>query len=124
MHHNMIKHQLRKGIRLLALALVFVMGIGLWAPQVSANKLRLKDLIHIKGVRNNQLVGYGVVYGLNRTGDQSRSTMNANYNLIQNMGGRLNNPNDIRSTNSAAVIVTAIVPPFAKSGDHIDVVTF
>ncbi len=86
------------------------------------NQMRLKDITHVKGVRNNQLVGYGLVVGLAKTGDKSLSTQNASFNLIQNFGGRLNNQNDIRSTNTAAVLVRAIVPPFAKPGDPLDVV--
>lgn len=92
------------------------------AAPVLAAKLRIKDITHVKGVRYNQLVGYGLVVGLSKTGDQSRSTQNASWNLIQNFGGRLNNEMDIRSTNTAAVIVTAMVPPFAKPGTQIDVV--
>jgi flagellar P-ring protein precursor FlgI len=89
---------------------------------VHAIPLRLKDITHIKGVRNNQLVGYGLVVGLSKTGDKSRSTLNAQWNLINHMGGSLNSENDIKSGNSAAVMVTAIVPPFAKPGDQIDIV--
>lgn len=106
--------------RLLALVLLVTMACLVPASSTAA-KLRIKDITHIKGVRINQLVGYGLVVGLGRTGDQSRSTLNAEFNLIQNMGGRLNQ-NDIRSTNTAAVVVTAIVPPFAKEGDRLDVV--
>ena len=84
-------------------------------------KLQIRDITHIKGVRNNQVVGYGLIVGLNRTGDQSRSTQNAEFNMIRNMGGRLSGQNDIRSTNTAAVVVTATIPPFAKAGDQIDV---
>ena len=91
------------------------------AATVLSSTVKLKDITHIKGVRNNQVVGYGLVMGLSKTGDQSRSTLNAEFNLIRNMGGRLNNENDIRSTNTAAVVITAIIPPFAKEGDHIDV---
>ncbi len=90
--------------------------------EASSAKLRLKDITHIKGVRNNYVVGRGLVMGLNRTGDQSRSTLQDEFNMIRNMGGRLNSQNDIRSTNTAAVIVTAIIPPFAKPGDQIDVI--
>lgn len=86
-----------------------------------AATLRVKDIAHVKGVRNNQLVGYGLVVGLSKTGDKSRSTQSTTANLINNFNGRLNNDNDIRSTNAAAVIVTAIVPPFAKEGDPLDV---
>jgi flagellar P-ring protein precursor FlgI len=87
-----------------------------------AATLRVKDIAHVKGVRNNQLVGYGLVVGLSKTGDKSRSTQTTTANLINNFNGRLNNDNDVRSTNTAAVIVTAIVPPFAKEGDPLDVI--
>ncbi|MGE0199929.1 MAG: flagellar basal body P-ring protein FlgI [Candidatus Melainabacteria bacterium] len=96
--------------------------LALALPAALAVELRVKDIAHVKGVRNNQLVGYGLVVGLAKTGDKSRSTQNASWNLIQNFGGRLNNENDVRSTNTAAVIVTALVPPFAKPGDPLDVV--
>jgi flagellar P-ring protein precursor FlgI len=87
-----------------------------------AARLRIKDIAHVKGVRYNQLVGYGLVVGLGKTGDKSISTQSTTANLISNFNGRLNNPNDVRSTNSAAVIVTALVPPFAKEGDPLDVI--
>lgn len=103
------------------LTIASVTGMQCNLPSAEAASLRLKDITHIKGVRENQLIGYGLVVGLNRTGDQSRSTLNAQFNFIRNMGGRLANQNDIRSTNTAAVIVTANVPAFAKSGDRIDV---
>jgi flagellar P-ring protein precursor FlgI len=83
--------------------------------------LRIKDITHIKGVRNNQLVGYGLVVGLNKSGDKSRSTQNATWNLIQHMGARLSSENDVKLGNTAAVMVTATVPPFAKPGDPLDV---
>lgn len=96
---------------------------SLIAPlSADAAKLRIKDITHVKGVRNNQLVGYGLVVGLSKTGDKSRSTQTSTANLISNFNGRLNNDNDIRSTNTAAVIVTALIPPFAKEGDTLDVV--
>lgn len=104
------------------LMLVLIAGFaGLTSPAQAA-KLRVKDISHVKGVRNNQLVGYGLVVGLSKTGDKSRSTQTSTANLINNFNGRLNNDNDIRSTNTAAVIVTALVPPFAKEGDPLDVV--
>lgn len=109
----------QKPYRVLA-ALLFILLLVLPVP-ADAAKLRLKDIAHVKGVRNNQLIGYGLVVGLAKTGDKSRSTQNASWNLIQNFGGRLASENDIRSTNSAAVIVTALVPPFAKPGDPLDV---
>jgi flagellar P-ring protein precursor FlgI len=125
MKHILNQHSLQwtaKTSRFLA-GLMAAMMVVTCVPvePVHAVRLRLKDITHIKGVRNNQLVGYGLVVGLNRTGDKSRSTQNAAYNLIQNMGGRLNTENDIRGTNSAAVMVTAIIPPYAKAGDTLDV---
>lgn len=113
--------QLKKslaGLLLLACACAF----GGPAQMAHSAKLRIKDIAHIKGVRNNQLVGYGLVVGLSKTGDKSRSTQTSTANLISNFNGRLNNDNDIRSTNTAAVLVTALVPPFAKEGDPLDVV--
>lgn len=98
---------------------VLWMGIGIPAHAV---KLRIKDIARVKGVRNNMLVGYGLVVGLNRTGDKSRSTQNAAYNLIQNMGARLTGETDIKGNNTAAVMITATVPPFAKPGQTIDVI--
>ncbi|HEY9686474.1 MAG TPA: flagellar basal body P-ring protein FlgI [Coleofasciculaceae cyanobacterium] len=105
---------------LVALACLLPMGGVLLTSD--AAKLRVKDITHVRGVRYNQLVGYGLVVGLSKTGDKSRSTQTTAANLINNFNGRLNNSNDIRSTNSAAVLVTALVPPFAKEGDPLDVV--
>lgn len=119
---NTITQQTAKSILAGLMVVSLTAGNLMVAPQAQAVNLKLKDITHVKGVRNNQLVGYGLVVGLAKTGDKSRSTQNASYNLIQNFGGRLNNENDIRSTNTAAVIVTAIVPPFAKPGDPLDVV--
>ncbi len=111
--------------KILAAAMLIAFALtGAASTMLSAEaaKLRIKDITHIKGVRNNQLVGYGLVVGLSKTGDKSRSTQTTTANLISNFNGRLNNDNDIRSTNTAAVIITALVPPFAKEGDPLDVV--
>ncbi len=109
--------------KIIAWGLLFgsIVGHALLGFSASAATLRVKDISHVKGVRNNQLVGYGLVVGLSKTGDKSRSTQTSTANLINNFNGRLNNDNDIRSTNTAAVIITAIVPPFAKEGDPLDV---
>lgn len=89
-------------------------------PSLSRS-VRLKDITHIEGVRENQIVGYGVVVGLAGTGDNSRSTQITNQLMLQNMGTIISNFNDIKKGNAAAVMITATVPPFAKSGDKIDV---
>lgn len=112
--------KLKSQIALSLIALLCFVMLPL--PQSDAAIVRLKDVLHIKGVRDNQLVGYGIVVGLNKTGDKSRSTQFSQRNLLLNFGAVLNNPNDIKNNNSAAVIVTATVPPFAKAGDRLDVI--
>ena len=84
---------------------------------------RIKDLASIKGIRTNQLVGYGLVVGLNGTGDKSGTgfTLQSLSNLIEQLGIHVDK-DDISVKNVAAVIVTADVPPFARIGNKIDVV--
>lgn len=83
---------------------------------------RLKDLVSIEGVRDNQLIGYGLVVGLNRTGDSSQTIFSAQSltNLLQRMGVVVS-PTLIMVRNTAAVFVTADLPPFAQPGTRIDV---
>ena len=83
---------------------------------------RLKDISSIAGVRSNQLIGYGLVVGLNGTGDGGRSefTTQTLANMLRNQGVSID-PNDIRVRNVAAVIVTATLRPFARAGGHLDV---
>ena len=88
---------------------------------VGAEKLRIKDITHIEGIRDNQLVGYGLVVGLQGTGDNSKSTQITNQSLLSNLGTVITNSDDIKKGNTAAVIVTATIPAFAKNGDKIDV---
>ncbi len=84
---------------------------------------RIKDLADLQGVRDNQLLGYGLVVGLNDTGDSSNNgiTMETVANMMEHMGMTLDR-DDIDVGNVAAVMVTANLPPFAKSGTEIDVV--
>src|SRR4051794_40320432 len=84
--------------------------------------VRLKELVSIEGVRDNQLIGYGLVVGLNGTGDRRQTVFSAQSltNLLQQMGVAVN-PNTIRVNNTAAVMVTANLPPFAQPGTRIDV---
>lgn len=83
---------------------------------------QVKDLASIIGVRENQLIGYGLVVGLNGSGDGSSSefTIQSLSNMLQTMDVKIN-PDDIKSKNVAAVIVTAKLPPFARAGDGLDV---
>jgi flagellar P-ring protein precursor FlgI len=89
---------------------------------ISANStVRIEDIAHVKGVRENQVVGYGVVVGLPGTGDNSRATQITNKMLLMNLGTVIDKENYIQKGSTAAVIVTATIPPFAKNGDKIDV---
>ena len=83
---------------------------------------KIKDISNIIGVRENELTGYGLVIGLNGTGDKSNSkfTMQAVSNMLETMNIKVS-PNDIKSKNVAAVIVSAKLPAFARAGDKIDV---
>lgn len=87
----------------------------------SGSTVRIEDIAHVKGVRENQVIGYGVVVGLPGTGDNSRSTQITNKMLLLNLGTVIDKENYIQKGSSAAVIVTATIPPFSKNGDKIDV---
>ncbi len=81
---------------------------------------RLKDLVAIKGVQENPIVGHGLIVGLNGTGDGPNEIVNGSLKrLFINLG--LNPQQEIASKNVAAVIVTATLPPFARVGQKIDV---
>lgn len=87
------------------------------------NAARIKELAYINGVRSNQLVGYGLVVGLNQTGDRQSTifTTQTLTNMLEKMGIRVA-PNATRVNNIAAVMVTADLPPFAKRGNKVDAV--
>ena len=110
-------------MKLIKKLIVVLMIISFVAPAIEASVyVRIKDVTHVKGVRDNQLVGYGVVVGLPGSGDNSRSTQITNQKMLQNLGTVIDQANYIQKGSTAAVIVTATVPPFAKNGDKIDVV--
>ena len=92
------------------------------APAAPALAARLKDLVAIEGVRDNQLLGYGLVVGLAGTGDRQQSVFSAQSltNLLQRMGVTVS-PLAIRVANTAAVLVTATLPAFAQPGMHLDI---
>ncbi len=91
-------------------------------PPLSISLVRLKDIATIEGVRDNQLIGYGVAVGLAGTGDRRQTVFSAQTltNLLQRMGVTAS-PTAIQVRNTAAVMVTATLPPFAQPGSHIDV---
>ena len=88
-----------------------------------AQAARIKDLTSIKGVRTNQLTGYGLVVGLDGTGDKSGTefTIQSLVNMLERMGINVDKK-DVSVKNVAAVVVTAKLPPFARIGSKMDVV--
>ncbi|MCP1336842.1 flagellar basal body P-ring protein FlgI [Futiania mangrovi] len=107
------------GAALLALAL----SMQPQAPAAAAPEVRLKDIVDIEGVRGNDIVGYGLVVGLNGTGDSVRNapyTEEALGNLLERLGVNVKGEN-FRPKSVAAVLVTATLPPFARPGRRIDV---
>ncbi|HKK01742.1 MAG TPA: flagellar basal body P-ring protein FlgI, partial [Desulfuromonadales bacterium] len=109
---------IRKWSQLLLLA-ALVVCLGL--PR-TAEAVRIKDLATLQGVRNNQLVGYGLVVGLNGTGDSNSTdfTVRTLVNMMKSMGITVD-PTKVKVNNVAAVMVTTDLPPFAKTGSAIDV---
>ncbi len=108
------------------LKLIIVVSLSLVLSGHDADAARIKDIAQLHGVRNNQLLGYGLVSGLNGTGDDMKKsvfTLQAVYNMMTRHGITINpnNINDIKVKNVAAVMVTTSLPPFAKSGSTIDV---
>ncbi len=92
----------------------------------SAFSARIKDISQIYGVRSNQLIGYGLVTGLDDTGDDLKKnsfTLQSIYNLMVRNGISIDPKelDDLKIDNIAAVIVTAMLPPFARPGSQIDV---
>ncbi|MDY0299989.1 MAG: flagellar basal body P-ring protein FlgI [Trichlorobacter sp.] len=101
--------------------ILFVLLISAIALPASA-ATRIKDIASFDGVRDNQLVGYGLIVGLNGSGDsdQTKFPIQSLVNMLERMGVTVNR-GDIKIKNVAAVMVTATLPPFAKQGTKLDV---
>ena len=95
---------------------LFVMAVA--APRARA--ARIKDIASFQGMTENQVIGYGLVMGLNGSGDTGNATMDAIANVLRRMGLTVL-ATDIRAKDTAAVMVTATLPPFPKAGMKIDV---
>jgi flagellar P-ring protein precursor FlgI len=105
----------------LTLAATFLGPVALAAPQATSGA-RLKDIAAVKGVRENILIGYGLIVGLKGTGDSSTDVTSKSLGrLFGKLGLDVEKNAAIKSKNAAAVIVTAKLPPFARSGTQIDV---
>lgn len=94
----------------------------LTSPAASAGAVRVKEIAAVEGARENQLIGYGLVVGLNGTGDKRQTFFSAQTlaNLLERMGVQVP-PTAMLVRNTAAVIVTANLPAFAQPGTRIDV---
>lgn len=88
---------------------------------LEASAVRLKDVANLRGVRDNQLIGYGLVVGLNGTGDSNLEfTSKSMKRMLDKLGMKLDS-DQIASQNVAAVIVTANLPPFSRAGNKLDI---
>ena len=106
--------------RTLIAALLACSALG---GMAQAQGVRIKDLVEIDGVRGNDLVGYGLVVGLNGTGDGLRNapfTEEIMANILERLGANVTGE-EFRPRNVAAVLVTATLPAFARAGSQIDV---
>lgn len=91
---------------------------------LTASAERIKDLASVQGVRSNQLIGYGLIVGLDNSGDQTTQTpftTQAILNMLSQLGVNLPTSQSLQLRNVAAVMVTATLPAFAKPGQTIDV---
>ncbi len=111
--------------RRLFLALsVLVAGMAAATAGPAAARSRIKDIVAFEGVRQNKLIGYGLVVGLNGTGDTLRNapfTQQSLQSMLERLGVNTRNAANIDTKNVAAVMVTADLPAFAASGSSIDV---
>lgn len=118
---NLSKHWSKLIVTVILELVVFTMSLSF--SQV-AHADRIKDLATIQGVRSNQLIGYGIVVGLDGTGDQTTQTpftVQSMLNMIQQMGVSLPAGTNLQLKNVAAVMLTSSLPPFAQPGQTLDV---
>ncbi len=103
--------------------MMFAVCLGLCGGLAQAQSVRIKDLVEVDGVRSNDLVGYGLVVGLNGTGDGLRNapfTEEIMQNILERLGVNVTGE-QFRPRNVAAVFVTGRLPPFGRAGSQIDV---
>lgn len=112
--YRMMKFILFLYAMVIFLALVFF--------SVPSHAARVKDIASIEGVRNNPLIGYGLVIGLNGTGDKTGTlfTVQSLSSMLSRMGITVD-ANSVKVKNVAAVMVTAVLPPFTRTGSQLDV---
>lgn len=111
-----------KNLSLSYIGIFFLFVFLLLTAEIS-HCARIKDIASIQGARTNQLLGYGVVVGLNGTGDggQSEFTIQSIVNLMERMGVTVD-PKKVKPKNVAAVVVTAQMTPYMKNGQKLDII--
>jgi len=109
--------------RLAVIMTVLLCSLAIMSTTIAASSFtRIKDVAKVQGIRSNQLVGYGLVTGLNGTGDSTKTlqTMQSLSSMLKTFGVTVSAA-QMQAKNVAAVMVTAQLPPFVKSGDTIDI---
>lgn len=118
-----------KGLKLIAYAALLLVGVALMIATLLTNaasahaKSRIKDIVAVEGIRDNILIGYGLVVGLNGTGDKLTNAVFTEKSLqsfLEQLGVNTHDET-IKAKNVAAVTVTATLPPFSRSGSRIDI---
>ncbi|MET1255025.1 flagellar basal body P-ring protein FlgI [Aliikangiella maris] len=99
--------------------LVLILSLGCFGLPVLAE--RLKDITSVQGVRENQLIGYGLVVGLDGTGEKTRYTEQTFRTMLARFGINVPQGSQLKLKNTAAVAVHATLPAFAKAGQRIDI---
>lgn len=118
-----MKHLGELALFVLGIALMAIMFLSTLGNTAHASTTRIKDIVNFEGVRDNQLVGYGLVVGLNGTGDSlnnSPFTEQSMIAMLERLGVSIRGQN-LNTGNVAAVMVTATLPPFTNQGADIDV---
>lgn len=119
---NFFFQLLKYSLNILGIAYLVFFVMILVTPQAQAE--RIKDLTTIQGVRGNQLIGYGLVVGLDGTGDQTTQTpftVQSIISMMQQMGISLPPGTSLQLKNVASVMITASLPPFAQPGQTLDI---
>ena len=113
-------------MRTLCLLALFIMTLLAWPRDGRAEAVRIKDIADVEGVRSNQLIGYGLVVGLNGTGDRLNNSLFTRESLIsmlERLGVNIRDQEaKLQTRDIAAVMVTAELPAFSHDGSRIDVV--
>jgi flagellar P-ring protein precursor FlgI len=108
----------------MALAMLGGLALALTSSTASQARSRIKDLVAFEGVRTNDILGYGLVVGLNGTGDTLRNapfTQQSIQDALERLGTQTHNAANIDTKDIAAVVITAKLPPFAAPGSTFDV---